>query len=134
GLDLIACPWHAGTLNVLRGLEKNLFAGCDYSLSKVLASTAGTLFLGVVPAAMAVCGAALALGGAPLLAASAWAPYLLQTRLLMLGYRTEAPRYGTSALRLALLHPLAVALLLAALWNSTARALLRGGIQWRGTF
>src|SRR5207249_2999860 len=33
------CPWHSGALGVIRGLEKNGFAGCRYSVGILLAFT-----------------------------------------------------------------------------------------------
>lgn len=134
GLDLILCPWQRGTLNVIRGLEKNFFGGCDYSLARILVITGGLLALTFGPPALALldlCGAwepgSWAWQGA------AWLPLAIAVGLLGTGYLLNARRFGVSPW-LFLLHPVSVLLLVAAAWNSTLRILARGGVRWRGTF
>jgi hypothetical protein len=53
---------------------------------------------------------------------------------MLAGHLFEARRYGYSPLTLSLLHPLSVALLIVAAWNSAIKTLARGGVRWRDTF
>jgi hypothetical protein len=43
GAGWIHCAWHSGALNVLRGLEKNFFAGLDYSIARLAGISAAAL-------------------------------------------------------------------------------------------
>src|SRR6266571_2611775 len=112
GRDLVRCRWQEGTLEVIRGLEKNFFAGFDYSLWQVAAFTLIALALTFGPAILALAGSSIQGTAGRSSPAAAAAPWAL----------------------LALLHPIAVLLLLGAAWNSTLRTLRRGGVRWRGTF
>lgn len=147
GLDLVRCPWHRGTYRVLRGLEKNFYAGFDFSLARLVAATAVLLALTFGPALSgALATALLAAGGgdgggprgadagALVWLAAAWLPLGLQAAVILRGYLDAAPRHGYDPLPLALLHPISVLLLLAAAWNSAVRTLARGGVRWRETF
>jgi hypothetical protein len=134
GRGLVFCPWQRGTWNVVKGLEKNAFGGCDYRVSAVALSTAGLLALVVGPAALCV---AAVLSGAwarePRVAAAAFTPLFLQTFFTFVNWALFRDRTG-ARLSAALLFPLGVLLFLVALWNSTWKTLRRGGVSWRGTF
>jgi len=137
GVGLVRCPWHRGTFQVIRGLEKNLFSGFGYSLAQLVAFTLFVLLTTFGPAVAAgtatlMAGRAGAIPAGPL--AAAWAPVLLQATLLILGYATEGRRHGYAPLTPALLHPLSLLLLTGAAWNSAVRTLLQGGVRWRDTF
>ncbi|HEU4402212.1 MAG TPA: glycosyltransferase [Candidatus Polarisedimenticolia bacterium] len=135
GVSLVRCSWHEGTLRVIRGLEKNFFAGLDYSVAQLVAFSAVLLLISFGPAAAAILATLLAPRGTPaLVLAAGWLPFALQFGFLLYGYLTQGRRYGVPPLRTALLHPLSVLLLLAAAWNSAIRTLLRGGVTWRETF
>lgn len=123
-LGLVRCPWHRGTLNVIRGLEKNFFAGFDYSLWQLGAFTVILLGLTFGPVVLALFGRTPA----------ASLPLLVQAGLALAIAARQAPRLGRPAWLLALLTPISTLLLLAAAWNSAARTLVRGGVSWRGTF
>ncbi len=143
GLGLLRCPWNRGALNAIRGLEKNFFAGCDYSLGVALLVTTWLVAMNFGPAALAVhaWGAAAAGPAAdawrPAAAGTArlalWLPLAVQVAVLGAGYATQSRKAGYSAW-IGLLHPLSIVMLIAALWNSAARVLIRGGVDWRGTF
>ncbi|MCZ6777890.1 MAG: glycosyltransferase family 2 protein [Acidobacteria bacterium] len=135
GLGLIRCPWHRGALNVVRGLEKNFFAGLGFSLPLLSLWTGIVLLLNFGPTGVGVFASIYFWGSVnPSLLAAAWLPFVVQVVLVAGAYFVEAPRQGYRALTLTLLHPLSVLLLLAAAWNSALRTLFRGGVQWRGTF
>jgi len=135
GVGLVRCAWHRGALNVARGLEKNLFAGFDYSVLELLGFTCLVVALVFGPAALAVLGALVGVrDGSPVAVGAAWLPLLLQIVFIGSGARLQARRYGMSALRLALSYPAAALLLLGAAWNSAFRTIARGGVRWRDTF
>jgi len=54
--------------------------------------------------------------------------------LLAIGYQLVGRRRQTPRPAAALLHPLAMILLVAAVWNSAVRTLVRGGVRWRESF
>lgn len=135
GVDLVRCPWHRGTLNVARGLEKNLFSGFDYSLLELFLFSLLTLALVFGPAALSVIGLFVSISaGRALPAALGCLPLALQALLVGAGFRMQARRLGGSASLPALLYPAAALLLLGAGWNSAIRTIARGGVRWRDTF
>jgi hypothetical protein len=134
GRDLVLCRWQKGAAAVVRGLEKNFFGGCDYSLTKALGAAIVLAAVGFGPLVLLV--AAWAAGvfpGPDRAAAAAALPAIVHalvavTAYLAFGARTGA-RFGA-----VLLGPAGFAFVLAALANSTWRVLRRGGVVWRGTF
>ncbi len=135
GVGIIRCPWHKGALEVARGLEKNLFAGFDYSVLELLGFTLPALLLVFGPLATGVAGTLSCVSsGRPGAVLAAWSPFLLEALVVGSGCRLQVRRYGGSALGLSLLYPAAVLLLLGAAWNSALRAIARGGVRWRDTF
>jgi cellulose synthase/poly-beta-1,6-N-acetylglucosamine synthase-like glycosyltransferase len=128
GVDLVFCPWQRGAGAVVRGLEKNLFAGLDYSIGAVVAQTGIGLiaFLGPLVVGMA-CGGALG-------PALRWAPLLVQAVVLVSQAGLSARRLSTHPLGLLAFYPAALGLLFYAAWNSMLATLWRGGVLWRGTF
>jgi hypothetical protein len=134
GYGLVLCPWHEGTANTVRGLEKNAFAGLGYSLPLLIAFTAGALLLAWGPALLALAGVLYVAPRAGALAAvAACAPLLLQESLLFVGWAASSRRVGSS-IGSVLLYPAGVLALLVAMWQSAIVTLSRGGIEWRGTF
>lgn len=126
GEGLVRCPWHRGTAATIRGLEKNLFAGVEYSVVAVLWQSALAILTYAGPPALA-----LALGRtAPWL----WLPLAAQVASLALVARGAGERLGHRWPLLMAMAPLSVTLLLAAVWNSTLTTLRHGGVRWRGTF
>lgn len=124
GLGVVSCPWQRGVGPMLRGLEKNFFAGVNYSLFAVAWQSALTAALQFGPLALALG------GGSPWLVV----PWVVQQGFLLAALGAESDRIGHSGPALWLLYPLAVPLILAAFWNSTLTTLVRGGIRWRDTF
>jgi len=135
GVGLVRCRWHKGALNVARGLEKNLFAGIDYSVTELVGFTLASIALVFGPLGAGIAAAALAppTGGAVPVAA-AWLPFLLQAVVIGSGFHRQSRRYGGSASLLSILYPVAVLVLLGAAWNSALKTIARGGIRWRDTF
>lgn len=134
-VGLVRCPWHKGALNVARGLEKNFFAGFNYSLFELLAHTVLGLVLAFGPAATAIAGSLLAAAPIrPAVLLAGWLPLALQALVVWSGARVQTARQGGSTLLLSALYPAAILLLLAAAWNSAIRILSRGGVVWRDTF
>jgi cellulose synthase/poly-beta-1,6-N-acetylglucosamine synthase-like glycosyltransferase len=134
GFGLVFCRWHTSALQVVRGLEKNFFAGFGYSLTALALATSLLLTIQFGPLAAGLWGLAATDTGAPAaLRIVAWVPLALQTALLAAGYAVAVRRSGIHPAS-ALAHPLAVLLLVAAAWNSALRTLSRGGILWRDTF
>jgi glycosyltransferase involved in cell wall biosynthesis len=135
GVDLVRCPWHRGALNVARGLEKNLFAGFDYSVLELAGFSILALALVFGPAAVALASTVLpTAAGAPGLAAFGCLPLALEVAFIGSGFRLQSRRFGGSALLLSLVYPVAVLILIGAAWNSAIRTIARGGIRWRDTF
>jgi glycosyltransferase involved in cell wall biosynthesis len=133
---LVRCPWHMGVMRVVKGLEKNLFGGFDFSLLQAGAFTLLALALAFGPAAAAVAGglAAEHAGGTERVAGLPFVPLAAQIALLLAAALPQAPLLGVPAVVLAPLHPPGVLLLLIALWNSVVRTIARGGVLWRETF
>lgn len=115
--------WYPSVGALVRGLEKNLFAGARYSLTRLFAGLLGIAAL--LPAPVA----ALVIRGVPgLWSAGAAAALSLIAVALVLKIRYRLP------LLPALLSPAGTAVLAAAMLRSGILCSLRGGIVWRGTF
>jgi glycosyltransferase involved in cell wall biosynthesis len=135
GGGLVMCPWHRGALGVAGGLEKNAFSAFDYSLARLVAFSAAAGWMAIGPiVSLIVAGGRLSVGDADAAEFAGIAPILVQMGILLAGYTLYAGRHGRARPAAALVHPLAVLLLIGAIWNSAVRTLARGGIRWRGTF
>lgn len=122
GRPQISLRWQAGLRGLVRGLEKNAFAGADYSIRKTIWPLAALLVFGLLPPV----GLVLAAGWMRVLfaiwcAVSAAMLGLISTR-------------GRTSVFVGLAFPVAsVAMAIALLW-SMILTLRRGGISWRKTF
>lgn len=143
--DMVHCRWHEGALNVVRGLEKNYFAAFDFQIPKVIAFTVAAFAVAFGPLLLALRGFAGAIAPGGLTAASPGmsgallitalgSPLAIQAIAVVAIARRQASALGARPIVLALLHPVAVILLVAAAWNSTWKTLARGGVRWRDTF
>lgn len=121
--ELLSVEWYASTRELIAGLRKNLFAGCNYSLAQILLVTLGLTWLFGAPLSAAILFPGAWTLAAAAIAALAWAstPW------------AYADFHGVERLY-PLVLPLGVLIFLVALWNSTVATLRRGGIEWRGTF
>lgn len=122
GLGALTVEWYPTLGAMVRGLEKNAFAGLDYRLSHVMVATAALLGLFVAPFALWPWASQPVTQA--LLAASSAAIVLGQAR---------ASRDAGVAAWTALLAPAGVLAFLWTLWRSTALTLRQGGVRWRGT-
>ena len=119
---LVHLRWQRGGLKgYIRGIEKNAFAGLDYSVFRVVAVSAGVIMMSVFPF--------LGLFLADTI--TRWASGASVT-MLALAYWPLTKQFGRSPLYF-LTHPLGALVLLAGIWRSTVKALWRGSIIWRGT-
>ncbi|MBL0388303.1 glycosyltransferase [Tumebacillus sp. ITR2] len=120
--ELLQVEWYPSVGDAMRGLEKNMFAGLNYSLWMVLIATLGQLVFFFLPFL------AMFLPG--------WEGWLYLTAVLCniaiyLLYTRKMTSY--SGLEVVAL-PLTVLLFLFIFLRSTYLTLKRGGIYWRGTF
>ncbi|PYT14495.1 MAG: hypothetical protein DMF51_08420, partial [Acidobacteria bacterium] len=134
GAGMVRCPWHRGVLNVARGLEKNLFAGFNYSIAELVVFSLAALGLLLGPAITGAVGTPAVSSGRPGLALLAWLPFVAQATVVWSALRLQTRRYGGNPMVLSLLYPAAGLLLIGAAWNSALRTLARGGVRWRDTF
>lgn len=123
GRDMISVEWYPSLWAMFRGLEKNCFAGADYSLFKVMiAMLVFPLFLVLPYAALAwTNGAAF------------WAN-LATVSLLSIMHMDVIHRFYRLPRWQCVFLPLGVVLLCLIVARSTALALWRRGVDWRGTF
>lgn len=121
GTRLLSVRWQEGLSGLIQGLEKNGFAGVDYSVPRLAASTAGMLLI-----ASPFAGVFFTRG----LARAANVASL--GMIAAIGVQGE--EMGGAPWWHAATFPLGTALFLYAIWRSAALTLYRGGVQWRDTF
>lgn len=122
GAGLLAVEWYASLRELVRGLEKNTFAGAGYSIPLTLAGVGWHLLGGVWPYL------AIFLTSGPARAVS-----LLTVLAITFFFAANAAPHGTPR-RYALGFPLTAALFAYILLRSMLLTLAQGGIRWRGTF
>jgi len=122
GTRMIHLEWYDSLAAVVKGLEKNMFAGIDYNLRAVIQGTIANLIFWVWP----FIGIFLTTGPAQILNLA-----IVAIILLIYGY-------GAGIGNLQHWHgigvPIAALFLIFLLWNSTLKTLINGGINWRETF
>ncbi len=122
GFDFVAVEWYPGVPEMVKGLQKNFFAGLDYKVSMLVWLTVLILLLRVWPWAGLVLTSGLAW----------WCNALaILSGLLLYADVLRRTDYGYSCLIFA---PVVVWIELAMYWSATFWVLKRGGIEWRGTF
>jgi cellulose synthase/poly-beta-1,6-N-acetylglucosamine synthase-like glycosyltransferase len=121
GRDMLWVEWYASVGELVRGLEKNTFAGLDYRLSLLIGGTLFSFLAFVWPFA------ALILTSGPTLVLNVAA-----LALLSLVYLDCAIAYGIKIRYLFGLAP-ATLLFIYILWRSAIIIFLHSGIDWRGT-
>jgi glycosyltransferase involved in cell wall biosynthesis len=121
GKGLLVVEWYASVGELIRGLEKNTFAGLDYRLSLLIGGTIFCFLAFVWPFA------ALFLTSGP-----TWALNAAAVALLTLAYLDCAIGYGIKIHYVFGLAP-ATLLFIYILWRSAIIIILHGGIDWRGT-
>ncbi len=118
-VDLVQVRWQKGVWGIVRGLEKNAFAGLGYSLVRVVASTLFQLGAFVAP------WVALAAYGFQ------W-PLAVTVALALVTFCGVAVRFTGSALP-GLLYPVGAVVLVVAVCWSCWKAVTRGAVEWRCT-
>lgn len=122
GLDQISVPWYSSVGQMIQGLEKNCFAGSDYSLARTAFSNIFSILIFIVPF-----GCVWFLSGISFWLMLASCVLILAIGVhnaVGLGYRID---HG-------LFFPLGVLLFLYTLNRSVLLTIVRGGINWRDTF
>ena len=122
GGDFLLVEWYATMRDLIRGLEKNAFAGADYSVPLVLTGVAFHSLCSVFPyvAVFITCG---------------WTRmvYLAVVGLITLLF-ADGSRFHNIKPGHAAGFPLAAALFAFILLRTMVVNLIQGGIYWRGTF
>ncbi|MCS7080690.1 MAG: glycosyltransferase family 2 protein [Chloracidobacterium sp.] len=121
GKHLLSVVWYRSVGELIRGLEKNAFAGMDYNLALAAVGPLTLFVLFVWPYL------ALALTTGWL-----WWLNLLNAALGLVLYADNSLRHGVKW-RHVPLFPVTVVLLIFIVWNAVLRTLVRRGITWRGT-
>lgn len=122
GRHFISVPWYSSVGEMVRGLRKNVFAALDYRLSGLAAATLFVLCCQILP----LWGLLLTDGWLRLLCA-----LTVAASALSLLYSVRALGLQPSCLRWFLLTPY---LKLYIIWQGVLAVLIRGGVNWRGTF
>ncbi len=122
GAENVTLRWHAGIGNIIRGVEKNFFAGANFSLPIVIAQIAGILAMSVLP----FLGVLFFDGWARILAVAA-VLFIVTIHGAAASSVKVSPLYG-------LAHPVGALLFSYMILRSTVVTLWHGGITWRGTF
>jgi len=106
---------------MIKGIEKNQFAGTNYKVLPTLAFCWCILFLNVYPFV-------------GLLFGSGWLRVLCGFSIILLvAIYNYLKKYIDVSLRHVLIHPISALLYFWAVLNSMVKILSRGGIEWRGT-
>jgi cellulose synthase/poly-beta-1,6-N-acetylglucosamine synthase-like glycosyltransferase len=122
GAPLIRVEWYATVAQLVRGLEKNAFAGCDYRLSVVIVGMIAQAWIFIWPF--------LAVWLATGVARAA----LIATIALLFLIAARAARTQRQSAWYALGLPLASMMFIFIVVRSTCLNLRQRGIYWRGTF
>lgn len=122
GRYFVSVPWYGSVGDMLRGLRKNTFAVLDYRLSGLIVATVAIVSVQMLP----FWGLLLASGWLRLL-------YGLTVAAFALALHSVARSLGVHPSCL-LWFPLTPYLKLYIIWQGVLTVLIRGGIDWRGTF
>lgn len=114
--------WQDSAWGVIRGLEKNAFASCRYSVPRLIGFTLfySTVFFGPIVAAL-------------LLDPVIGSGFIASLALLVVSFSILSWRFGGSLLAGPWLPVGALAVLLA-FWRSALITIRQGGVRWRDTF
>ena len=120
--DSVIVRWHAGLGNVIRGVEKNFFAGAQFKLSQVVLQIVTLVVFDVVPTVGVVLG-------------HGWVRlFSLFAVLVSFGFLLGVDLVMHISPLFALTLPLAALLFCYMITRSTFLTVRQGGIFWRGTF
>lgn len=121
GRDLVGVEWYRNAPDMINGMQKNIFAAFDYQLGQLIAVTAAMLVLRVWPW----------IGLFVTEGATRWINFgTVMAGMLLFADLLRISGWGYRCLVFA---PFISLLELAIWWRGSLTALLRGGIEWRGT-
>jgi glycosyltransferase involved in cell wall biosynthesis len=122
GIGVIRVAWYPSVMELVRGLRKNTFAGMRYSVSIAIAAVIMQIVVNSWPfiAVFVTTGA------------TRWLNLATSLILILLLVAISAGLRGR--VWIAVGYPIAAAVFVYILLDSTWRTLRRGGIEWRGTF
>jgi hypothetical protein len=121
GDGFVAVEWYSSVRELVRGLEKNTFAGVEYRVSVVVAATVAQLLVFVWPVV-----AVFVTDGVT------WGLNVAAVLLLAGVYVLNAPVHGLPRWHWVAM-PVTALLFLYIVWRATLLTLWRDGIDWRGT-
>ncbi len=121
GRELVGVEWYRSTSEMINGMQKNIFAAFDFQLGQLIAVTAAMLLLRVWP----WIGLIITEGATRWINAAT-----VSISLLLFAGMLHIAGWGYRCLIFA---PFVSLLELAIWWRGSLTALLRGGIEWRGT-
>ena len=119
--ELMQVEWYTGSREAIRGLNKNAFAGLNYSLPLALLGVASLFVTNVLPFVAVFFTEGLARWLFAFSVVTVFLVYAWNKRL------SKLPMWY------AALHPFGVTVVLYATLEAVAKALWRGSISWRGT-
>ena len=123
GEALMECRWYHSLGDFIRGLEKNFFAGLDYSVLTVTGATATLVWLAVAPLVLAPALVAAGHTLAGLLFAAC--PPLYWGAAATVARDDSYPRWS------AIVFPLAMLVIAYTIWRSALLTIIRG-VVWGG--
>lgn len=123
GSDILRVNWYPSLRAAANGLEKNVFAGLDYSLARAIGGLGGFLLLTVLPYLMIW----RARGSTRLLS-------LIAIGLHSISFSVANRHKGRAVVRYLLVLPFAGAFFCFVVARSVWLALTRRGIRWRDTY
>ena len=120
GMPLVRVKWQTGVRGIVRGLEKNAFAGTRYSIAFAIFAVLAQLVVIVAPPVLAVTGPARL-------------PFAILgiTTWLTLVASSWLSRYNPLV---TLFYPVAAIIFCFTIARSMAITLKQGGVRWRDTF
>lgn len=119
---LISVKLYDNISTMIKGIEKNQFSGTNYSIIATITGCLLQVFMHVYPF--------LGIFFGPV-----WARILCGFSILIIAVFYSYPeKYLDVSLKHFLIHPLSASLYIWAILNSMVKILIRGGIEWRGTF
>lgn len=119
---VITVEWYHSLGEMIRGLEKNMFAGVDYKIWLSILGGVMQLLQGVLPPIALF----LTRGPVQLL-------FALQV-VIAIGIYYRMAREARMPAATALIYPVVILLFVYILWRTMILNLVHGGLQWRGTF
>lgn len=120
--NFLEVRWQEGIRNIIKGMTKNMFAGFNFSVARVLGGVLGIFLISIAP----LIGVCFASGLAQLSAGMAIALAVIFQACMMPNARASRG-FGFT-------HPLGAILVVYIILRSMIVTLARGGVVWRETF